>query len=161
MDAVSTSIIAALVSLVVSGLTVFLSDFFGLRRDRAQLRMEFDWQLQRQRWDALNKALVNCPTFSLDEQSIVNSISRLTQWCQAEVEPWLGSDHISSLKAKRESIENWVNKTVSQVLGDSGQSVRVPTTEINEFRKLAIEEVTSALQRMRSRFSELSQASNL
>jgi hypothetical protein len=161
MGAFSTSIVAALVSFLVAGLTVFLSDYFGLKRDRARLHMEFDWQLRRQRWDALSKALVTCPTYSTDQTELLNSIISLTKWCKTEVEPWMGSDHVSSLKTKRSDLEQWINETVSQVLADPEKRVRFPIEQINEFQELAVEEVTSALRRMRTRFSELSQASNL
>lgn len=155
------SLLTVVVAALTSMATVFLSDFFGLRRDRARLRMELDWKLQEQRWDALYDALKSCPSLHLDSANLVTSAYDLATWCQTEVEPWIGSDRVNSLKLKREEVNEWLSKLATQKNIDSTVDLPVPTPLINELRELAVKDVTNALQRMRSRFSKLSKTSNL
>jgi len=155
------SLVTVLVAVLTSAATVFLADFFGLRRDRARLRMELDWQLQSQRWASLYGALKSCPSFQMEGAELVKSVFDLTKWCQTEVEPWIGSDRINPLKTKRKEVDEWLNNTVNEARSDPTAIIPVPTSQINELRELATSELTSALQRMRSRFSRLSETSNL
>ena len=155
METEGVPFVAAGISVVVTVLTVVATDFFGLRRDKARLKMEFAWQLRRQRWDALCSALQSCPRFVTEPQELLQSISDLANWSATEVEPWIGSDRIGELRGKRETVEAWVVNTLHTVQANSAADIDVPNREINAFRDLANQQLTDALQRIRSEFSPL------
>jgi len=141
-------------------LTVFATDFFGLRRDKARLQMEFAWQLRRQRWDALYSALQTCPTFELDPPKLMESISNLVRWSTNEVEPWIGGDRVEALRKEREEVETWHQHAVQKILTDPDANFEFPSDLINGFRIRANNELTGALQRMRQKYSQLFEKQN-
>ena len=155
MESESISILSIVATVGVAMLTVFATDFFGLRRDKARLKMEFAWQLRRQRWDALYSALQSCPRFVTEPTEMVQSISNLANWSATQIEPWIGSDRVKELRDQRESVEAWVLKTLQAAREGSEVEISVPREEINTFRDFANQQLTEALQRIRSEYSPL------
>jgi hypothetical protein len=155
-----TSVVTILATVIVSMMTVFATDFFGLRRDRARMEMEFAWQLRRQRWDALYSALQNCPTFDVDPPKLMQSISNLCRWSANEVEPWIGGDRVEAIRKQREEVEAWHREATHSILSDPNNSFEFPAKLINGFRTDTSNELTAALQRMRRIYSHLLEKQN-
>jgi len=160
MTVEGTSLIVIGASIIASVLTVIATDFFGLRRDKARLRMEFAWQLRRQRWDALYSALHSCPLLTIEPHTMMKAISDLAKWSATEVEPWVGSDRVNELRKKREEIEDWHNTVIHTMARDPSVKPAVPSKMINAFRDQANKELIDALQRMRRKYSQLFENQN-
>ncbi|MCK0150552.1 hypothetical protein MWU54_10990 [Marivita sp. S6314] len=155
MEVGGTHLLTVGASIAASIVTVIAADFFGLRRDRAKMRMEFAWQLRRQRWDAVYEALNTCPRFSTEPSEMLKSIIELTVWSSNKVEPWIDREASEKLQQIRSEVEEWVGIAAKSVDENRSVSLNVPTEKINSLRNEANKELAHALQKMRGSHAQL------
>ncbi|MGB1214670.1 MAG: hypothetical protein ACPG4X_14995, partial [Pikeienuella sp.] len=71
------------------------------------------------------------------------------------------SDRVAVITSKRAEVEKWYSNAINHIHDKPANGLPVPTDLINGFRSIALEELTAAMRRMRSNFSQLSKDSSL
>jgi hypothetical protein len=177
----TTLVLPAFIALIVSVVTVFLTDYFGLRRDRERLRLELDWKYRDNRMLALFGLLKDAPTFysgdmqpdgTLDFTRTWQSILAFMQWVEQSVEPWLDSNDREKVYERRLKLNDWTSSVLEagmqpinaasvgtdRVPGRT--SVTIPAEDINQLRRSVMDSIRSALNMERNDALSVTKKSN-